>query len=309
MSYYGKLWKSAQETGSIACMGLDPVVEAMPEKFARHGVNGVLDFLGNIFTEMQKQKVFPGAFKSNQGFYIKHDRPLNEDFSGSKALVHVLRLLREEFSDIPVILDNKRGDIGKSSANYAAEGFDCWKADAVTVHPYMGSDSVMPFVDKGGCAYILIRTSNPGAKDFQDIVTGSVREEGVGRELCLYENVAHKIDRWAREKKMEDNLDGRIGAVIGATYPDELSDIVKIFEGVDIPLLIPGVGGQGGSAEEVMSRLKDANYDLALARINSSSGITHPWAKKKKPAPKSYAKVCVGALNKLNEAIDYKYKS
>jgi len=347
MNYIEKLRQSAKETGSIACMGLDPVVEALPRIHAGYGADNILNFLDEIFIEMNKQNALPGAFKPNHGFYLKHDRPKDlldsssmaridrpPHFSGSSALARIIKEIRfifEVFECIPVILDYKRGDIATSSANYAAEGFEAWQADAVTVAPYMGTDSVMPFAkycndQDGKGVYVLCRTSNKGARDFQDLkvmpngeeleklieenMVGEVPEGQLLKHLAeavressmpVYMAVAHKIVDWAKENP-------GIGAVVGATYIKEMDEIARLFagSGVDIPLLIPGVGGQGGSASEVAAVLREAGYDLSLARINSSSGITHPWAKKKEPAPDDYAKVCTAELAKLNEQIGYK---
>ena len=259
---------------------------------------------------MKAQGVFPGAFKPNQGFYVSHDQPrgTEEDhkdirFDGSRALSDVMELIehpkynfpKHDFPDIPIILDSKRGDIATSSANYAREGFNVWGAGAVTVAPFMGSDSVGPFAEfctqEGKGVYILCRTSNPGAGDFQNLQTAD--------GTPFYIHVARKIAEWAKDSP-------GVGAVVGATAPDELSRIVEELAGKDIPLLIPGVGGQGGSAEDVMQRLRDGGYDTGIVRINSSSGLTHPWAKKKEPVPDDYAKVCVAQLAKLNEQIGYK---
>lgn len=114
----------------------------------------------------------PAAFKPNLGYYQCLDHPRDEDFSGSSALADVLDMLESFFPGIPVILDSKRGDIARSSMNYAKEAFEAWQSDAVTVAPYMGSDSVEPFIsfpEKGG-AYLLNRTSNPGGRDLQNLL-------------------------------------------------------------------------------------------------------------------------------------------
>ncbi len=298
MSYLEKLRGSARKRESIACMGLDPVVEAMPETFSKYGIGGVHSFLENIFGEMLNNRIFPGAFKLNQGFWVRHDRPRALDFKGSIALGATLESLSNMFPDIPVILDSKRGDIAKSSANYAAEAFDSWGADAVTVSPYMGTDSVEPFTtycdnnhQRG--VYVLCRTTNTGATDLQN----RVLTEPSYHMLC--EHVARLItESWSQGRP-------GVGAVVGATSLDELNYLAGVFKVGDIPLLIPGVGGQGGKADEVVARLRDAGYDLRLVRINSSSGLTHPWGTKEK-APDDYARVCVAALHKLNIEIGYK---
>jgi len=295
MNYNDKLREPAKQTKSIVCLGLDPVVGAMPLEYQSRGIESVPDYLSLIFEEMKNQKVFSGAFKPNQGFYLMHDRPLENNFKGSIALAKTVNQIKQMFPEAPIILDFKRGDIATSSANYAVEGFEAWKSDAVTVAPYMGTDSVMPFIDfckNGKGVYVLNRTSNKGAQDFQNVET---RIEDC--EQKLYETVGKKIIEWAKYPG--------VGAVVGATSLEELSKLAKLYSGKDIPLLIPGVGGQGGKAEDVVSKLIETGYDLSLARINSSSGITHPWEKQKQPAPKEYAKVCVEELHKLNEAIKY----
>jgi len=315
MNFNDKLRESAKSTGSIVCMGLDPVLEAIPNAVIKNRSLrfSIPLFLEEIFIEMKKQKVLPGAFKPNAGFYLKHDKPLeitlseNDRFAGSLALASVIYEAKQIFPDIPLILDYKRGDIATSSKNYAVEGFDCWGADAVTVAPYMGTDSVSPFAEyskQGKGVYVLNRTSNKGAEDLQDLKVTS----GHFSLVPLYEIVAHKIVDWAKASP-------GVGAVVGATAPRELSDIAALYvkSGVEVPLLIPGVGKQGGSAQEVTARLREAGYPLELARINSSSGITHPWEKNKDLAKKlenksmqDYAKACVEQLAKLNEEIGYK---
>lgn len=310
MSYIEKLKKSAKERKSIVCMGLDPVLESFPEKY-KNNIDYFQDFIDKITTEMIQQKVFPGAFKPNQGFYVKHNSSRDDyhDNIGTVTLKAIMRklgvFLEEVFlEDIPQILDFKRGDIAASSANYADEGFDVYMADAVTVSPYMGTDSVMPFIEKaiksGGGVYILNRTSNKGAKDLQDLITDY---EGV--KMPFYQAVSMLISKWAVGHP-------GVGAVVGATSPKELKDIAGFYAefakgGIigQIPLLIPGVGSQGGSAKEVVQILKDVGYDLGLVRINSSSGLTHPWHKKKLPCPEDYPKTVVEELHKLNEEIGY----
>ena len=289
MSYIDRLRESASETGNIVCMGLDPVLSVLPESSA-----SVRERIGSYFSElfrrMRLEGVSPAAFKPNIGYYQALDDPRAEDFSGSLALVDVFELLETYFPGIPVILDSKRGDIAKSSENYAREAFDCWKADAVTVSPYMGSDSVLPFAYEDKGMYILNRTSNPGAKDFQDeLVLDRVDEKDL---YPLYQAVAHRIAAWSETHP-------GTGAVVGATSPSELGKIAAIYAGKDIPMLIPGVGSQGGSASDVIGEMNRAGYELALSRINSSSGLTHPW--KKGAAPEEWLEMCMSAIKKLIE--------
>jgi len=278
MTYNELLESSAKDAGNCTCMGLDPVLDAVP------GEGPVRERLNAFFTALFRRMVFagliPAAFKPNIGYYAALDNPRNEDFSGSQALADVFDLVENFFPGIPVILDSKRGDIAKSSANYATEAFSLWGASAVTVAPYMGSDSVSPFTsvspEKG--VYVLCRTSNPGGKDLQNIET---------KDGPFYEEVAKKIVEW------------KTGAVVGATGMDELKDLAKLFVTESVPLLIPGVGSQGGSAKEVVAVLKEVGYPLSLVRINSSSKLTHPW--KESPVPEDWLDISMSNIRSLME--------
>ncbi len=287
MSYIDQLKSSAENAGNIVCMGLDPVLSVLPELSApvRERISG---YFSEIFRRMRLEGVVPAAFKPNIGYYASLDSPRDEDFSGSLALADTFDLLETFFPGVPVILDSKRGDIAKSSENYAEEAFGKWRADAVTVSPYMGSDSVLPFAREGKGVYILNRTSNPGAADIQNMLTLDAVDE---KELYpFYISVAHRIAHWASDHP-------GIGAVVGATSMKELGEIAEYYAGREIPMLIPGVGSQGGSASDVIASLKSAGYPLALARINSSSGLTHPW--KKGAAPEDWLDRVMAAAHAL----------
>lgn len=279
MTYADLLRESARKAGNVACMGLDPQLALLPpsDKSVRERLSS---FFKELFEAMRDEDLVPAAFKPNIGYWAKLDQPRNGDFSGSLALGDVLDMLDAFYPGIPVILDAKRGDIARSSGNYATEAFDCWKADAVTVAPYMGTDSVAPFTtdpEKG--VYVLCRTSNPGGKDLQNLLDAE--------EEPFYRAVAEKIIGW------------KTGAVVGATNMAELKDLASFTSSAGVPFLIPGVGSQGGSASEVMAALRDAGYDVLLARINSSSGLVSPW--KKGAAPENWKELCVAALKKLIE--------
>lgn len=290
MTLVKKLRESARQTGSLICMGIDPVPDKIPLEY--DGTERMLtQFYTNIFGAIKETGTIPGLFKPNQGFFIKKDQPLLDIFIGSRALANVIRYLRKNFPNVPRVLDYKRGDIAKSSDNYAMEAVN-WAVDAVTVSPYMGTDSVMPFVSRTKGMYVLVRTSNPGAKDFQDLILEDGRP--------LYMAVAEKTVEWSKKAK------GDVGAVVGATSPDELERIAGFYveSGQDIPLLIPGVGAQGGTAQEVMERLRKVGYELPLVRINSSSGINFAW--EKEGNREDYAMAAVRAIQKLNDEIAYK---
>jgi orotidine-5'-phosphate decarboxylase len=284
MTYKELLETSAKQVGNVVCMGLDVKPEILPygEKGVRHQLN---TYFQQLFRRMNLSGLLPAAFKPNIGYYAVLDNPREEEFSGSLALADLFDLLENFFPNTPIILDSKRGDIATSSRNYADEAFKRWGANAVTVAPYMGSDSVGPFIqDSKVGTYVLNRTSNPGGKDLQNLMlrTG----------VPLYEAVADQIITYNARR-------GHVGAVVGATNLDELKAIAQRYADQSVPLLIPGVGSQGGSATEVMTILREVDYPLPLVRINSSSSLTHPW--KKDPAPDDWLDRCEGSLRALIE--------
>ncbi len=282
MSYSDLMKAKAKEFESIVCMGADPVLDRIPleEQDIEKKITG---FYSAIIDAAVSEKTAPGAIKPNYAFYAQYG------FPGLKAFKAVCEKVKA--SGIPLVVDAKRGDIGKTSKAYAKEVFSFWEGDCVTIAPYMGTDSVMPFIEetagKSLGVYILNRTSNPGAKDFQDLEAGGKKN---------YEIVSQAIAKWA------ESAEGNVGAVVGATSMDELKAVVRIFveSGKQVPLLIPGVGAQGGSAADAAAALKESGYDLKLARINSSSGINYAY---EKAGTDDFAGAAVKAIKKLNEAI------
>ena len=291
-NYKQMLIESASKVKNCACMGLDVKWEVLPDRSGDIYAD-VVNYFEELFNAMVRYNLSPAAFKPNVGYYHALDNPREGTFEGSLALSRIFELLSLHFPRIPIIFDSKRGDIASSSANYAQEAFDVWKADSVTVSPYMGSDSVLPFVEgshheKG--VYVLNRTSNPGGRDFQQLtIIDTVDEQEI---YPLYMAVSHKIASWAKKN-------GTIGAVVGATHLDELKEIATYYAPLEIPLLIPGVGSQGASAQMTLNTLREAKYPLNLARINSSSSLTHPW--KVAPAPSSWLDRCISNIDKLLE--------
>ncbi|MFH1510949.1 MAG: orotidine-5'-phosphate decarboxylase, partial [Candidatus Woesearchaeota archaeon] len=280
MDFVMKLRNSAKENNSIVCMGMDPVLEKIPVKGKPGKV--IEKFFSDILDAIVSENTRPGIVKPNYPFYAMYG------FPGLRALKKVIRLYKKQ--KFLVILDSKRNDIGNTSAAYAKEIFEFWKADAVTVAPYMGSDSVLPFVEycsKGKGVYVLNRTSNPGASDFQNLESNGIP---------LYMHVSNKIIEWHKQG---------IGAVVGATYPKELEQISSHFvnSGKEVQFLIPGVGTQGGSAAEVAEVLRKTNNELFLHRINSSSGISYAYEKE---GTDDYAGAAVRAIRKLNQEINLK---
>ncbi len=287
MSYTEKLRKRAVDGESLLCMGIDPVLDYIPSN-GNGTKERITSFFGTIFDRMVTEGITPGAFKPNLGFFSCLDRPREGIFEGSAALSAILDMLDTMFTGVPVILDYKRGDIARSSANYALEGFGVWGTDAVTVSPYMGSDSVEPFLKEafaaGGGVYVLDRTSNPGGREFQNMKTD-------GGEP-LYIAVAKKILSWAVRYP-------GTGAVTGATSPEELGKIAEVFINQTVPLLIPGVGSQGGSVSEVLKVLKQREYDVPVVRINISRAVSYPWVRNRSGFPRDFGRACADSFKKF----------
>jgi orotidine-5'-phosphate decarboxylase len=276
MDYINQLKNAAGKFKSIVSMGLDPVIEEIP--INKGSVKErIISFYESILNAVIKTGTFPGAVKPNHAFYAQYG------IEGIEALTEIIKLYRAE--GLPVILDAKRGDISNTAGAYANECFGFFQADAVTLAPYMGYDSIAPFMDKypGKGYYILSKTSNKSSADFQDIVID-------GRPLYIH--VSEKIIEWHRPG---------IGAVVGATYPDQLEQITGLFErsGKEIPFLIPGIGAQGGDLKAILAILK-ASGDIKIHRINSSSGINYAY---KKHERMSFAEAAVEELKKLNNEI------
>jgi orotidine-5'-phosphate decarboxylase len=177
------------------------------------------------------------------------------------ALERLIAYVHERHPGVPVILDAKRGDIGSTAQYYAAEAFDRYGADAVTANPYLGRDSVQPYLDRADRGVIVLcRTSNAGARDVQDLV---VTDAG-GAGVPLYQRVAAMVAR-------EWNGNGNCALVVGATYPRELAEVRAIVG--DMPLLVPGVGAQGGDVAAVVHNGK--NSGGAGLIVSSSRAILY----------------------------------
>lgn len=279
MSYLDQIRSVSVKEKSIICLGADPDPEKMP-------VKDVFVFYRTILDAIKTSGEGLGAVKPNYAFFAQ------TGFEGLRALSRLIEYVKT--MGYPVILDAKRGDIGNTSMAYAREVFDFWGADAVTLAPYMGSDSILPFVEvareKGRGVYVLTRTSNAGARDLQ-----AVKIEG-GKQVFML--VAEKVVEWG------ERGDGNVGAVVGATSPDELEEVCKYFgsSGRAVPLLIPGVGRQGGEAWEVTERLIRANIPIAEQRINISRDLNYAYEKLQMP-PERFAEASVIALSKFNEQV------
>ncbi|MEO8809348.1 MAG: orotidine-5'-phosphate decarboxylase [Rhodanobacter sp.] len=244
MNFMQSLQQVWKDHDSLVCVGLDPE----PAKFPPHlrdDPDAVFTFCSAIVDATADMAC---AFKPQ----IAHFAALRAEEALERLIAHI----HARHPDVPVILDAKRGDIGSTAQHYATEAFERYRADAVTLNPYLGRDSIQPFLDRADKGVILLcRTSNPGGADFQALDCG-------GRPLYLH--VAETIAR-------EWNAHGNCALVTGATWPDEIRQVRGLVG--EMPLLVPGIGAQGGDVEAVMRA--GCTADGHGLMINSSRGIIY----------------------------------
>jgi len=244
MAFVAAIESAAQRNQSLLCVGLDPEPTRMPESL-RGKVDAVFEFCRAI---VDATADLVCCFKPQ----IAHFAAQRAEDALERLIAHI----HDAHPGVPVILDAKRGDIGSTAQHYAAEAFDRYRADAVTANPYLGRDALQPFLDRTEKGVILLcRTSNPGARDLQDLDVG-------GRPL--YQHVAQLVARdW--------NGNGNCALVVGATYPAELA-AVRALVG-DMPILVPGVGAQGGDVAAVVRNGINSNGTGLI--ISSSRAILY----------------------------------
>jgi orotidine-5'-phosphate decarboxylase len=252
MNFIDKLAHAERVNDSLLCVGLDPD----PAKFPL-GMTGdasrIFDFCSAI-VDATKDLVI--AFKPQIAYFAAQ--------RAEGQLERLLEHIRAVAPDVPVILDAKRGDIGNTAEQYAIEAFERYRADAVTLSPYMGFDSLEPYLahtDKG--LFLLCRTSNPGGADLQT--------QRLASGDALYEHIARLASgTW--------NRSGQLGLVVGATYPAEIARVRELAP--TLPLLIPGIGAQGGDAQATVRlgwRARDGNT-VAPIIVNSSRAVLYASA-------------------------------
>src|SRR5258706_4478609 len=241
MTFAQRLTRAQQASGSLVCVGLDPDPAKLPNDLA--GAEPLYAFNRRI---VDATAGLAAAYKPQIAFYSA--------LGAEAELVASIRYIRERAPAALVILDAKRGDIGNTAEAYAREAFDRYGADAVTVNPYMGEDSVRPFLARPDRAAILLcRTSNPGAEDFQDLLVDG---------LPLYRRVAQRaVAHW--------NTHGNLMLVVGATYSREMADLRMAHP--EVPFLVPGIGAQGGDLGAILAAGLDAHGAGLL--ISSSRNI------------------------------------
>ena len=252
MTFLEQLKEAERRNQSMLCVGLDPE----PSKFPTHlqgDASKLYDFCAAIVDATADLVI---SFKPQIAYFAAH--------RAEDQLEKLMQHMRATAPHVPVILDAKRGDIGSTAAQYAIEAFERYGADAVTLSPFMGFDSVQPYLAyHGKGAFLLCRTSNPGGDDFQ-----AQRLRSVPGEPLLYEHIAKLVQG-------EWNTNGQLGLVVGATYPAEIERVRQVAP--HVPLLIPGVGAQGGDAvATVKAGWKQTNGETtAPIIVNSSRAVLY----------------------------------
>ena len=247
LTFLDKLAKAEQQNQSMLCVGLDPEPTRFPGKL-KGDASRIYDFCAAIVDATADLVI---SFKPQIAYFAAH--------RAEGQLERLMEYMRKVAPHVPVILDAKRGDIGTTAEQYAVEAFERYGADAVTLSPFMGFDSITPYLNyHGKGAFLLCRTSNPGGDDLQNQRLASVE----GQPL-LYQHVARLAQGpW--------NLNGQLGLVVGATYPAEIERVRTVAP--TLPLLIPGVGAQGGDA---VATVRAGWREGAPIIVNSSRAILY----------------------------------
>jgi orotidine-5'-phosphate decarboxylase len=247
MSFIQTLRAAQKKNQSLVCVGLDPELSKFPKPLQNHP-DALFEFHKAI---VDATADLVCCYKPQ----IAHFAALNAE----ESLLRSISYIHENYPGIPVILDAKRGDIGSTAERYAIEAFGRYQADAVTLNPYLGRDSIQPFLDRKDKGVILLcRTSNQGAGDFQDLICDG---------KPLYQHVARKVaEQW--------NSHHNCMLVVGATWPAQLAEVRAIVG--DMPLLVPGVGAQGGDVEAMVKHGKTRDGDGLV--ISSSRAILYASA-------------------------------
>ncbi len=256
VSFIDKLSSAWGTNNSQLCVGLDPDIAKFPSHL-QNQPDAIFSFCKAIIDATADTAC---AFKPQIAYFAA--------LRAEDQLEAICAYIHEKYPAIPIVLDAKRGDIGATAEQYAREAFERYNADAVTVNPYMGFDSVAPYLEwKDRGVIVLCRTSNPGGSDLQFLTVDT--ESG---HKPLYQHVAKLVaDKW--------NTNGQCGLVVGATFPHELAQVRSIIG--EMPLLIPGIGAQGGDVEATVNAGKTAqgtgmmissSRAILYAKVNEAAG-------------------------------------
>jgi orotidine-5'-phosphate decarboxylase len=244
MSFIEKLRTAWQRHNSLVCVGIDPDLSKLPTHFAKT-TDSIFAFNKEIIDATHDLVC---AYKPQIAYFAA--------IAAERQLAQTIDYIKSNYPHIPIILDAKRGDIGSTAAMYAQEAFSRYNADAVTINPYLGYDSIEPFLrypDRG--IILLCRTSNSGAGDIQDLIVDGIP---------IYEHVAKLIsDKW--------NANNNCLLVVGATWPAQMAKLRSIVG--EMPFLVPGIGAQGGNVEAIVTAGQTSDGTGLI--VNSSRGILY----------------------------------
>ena len=270
MTFTQKLSAAWTANNSLLCVGLDPDIAKFPGDFKGKSdaifcfCKAIIDATADVACSFKPQIAYFAALRAEE------------------QLESICEYIRNTYPQIPIVLDAKRGDIGSTAEQYAREAFERYGADAVTVNPYMGHDSVAPYLEwKDRGVIVLCRTSNPGGSDLQFLESGG---------KPIYQHVAQLVsEKW--------NTNGQCGLVVGATFPEELAQVRRIVG--DMPLLVPGIGAQGGDVPATVNAGRTANGTGMM--INSSRAIL--YAKPDEKAGEDFAQAARRVAIETRDAI------
>ncbi len=267
MLFFKQLYNSIQKSQSLLCVGLDTDLDKIPTKFKKQK-RPMLEFNKHV---IESTSDITCVYKINSAFY--------EACGKIDELKDTIAYIKKN-TDVPTILDAKRGDIGNTAKQYSKFCFEYLNADAVTLSPYMGYDTMEPFLewkDKG--VFVLCLTSNPGSKDFEQLKVGNKK---------LYEVVANKVNKWNKKTSS-------LGIVVGATKPTALAKLRKEYP--MLPFLVPGLGTQAG---DLKSTVKNGTKNNGLSVYNVSRAVLYPKSGSIKQA-------ALKIRNDINANLDKKY--
>lgn len=259
---FRELLEARWEEGKFLCVGLDSDLEKIPESVRKENTRATIVAFNRAIVEATKDVVC--AYKPNPAFYEARGD------EGWAALRETIMYIHEIASDVPVILDAKRGDIAHTNEQYVESAFDHLQADAITVQPYLGSEPLKPFFDRADKGIIVLcHTSNPGAAEIQELMV---------KNVPLYQYIARRAtEDW--------NTNGNCCVMVGATYPEQLSEVRRIVG--DMPILLAGIGPQNGELEKSAKEGRDSRgkgliVNASRSVIFASSGADFAEVARKK---------------------------
>ena len=301
MHFIERLIQSIKDKKSVVCMGLDPRMDKQGE-IPKYLIDELKD-PSKIILEFNKNLI---DHTSDLIPVVKPQIAFYEKYEALVALKETIKYAHKK--DLLVILDSKRNDIGSTSEAYAYSTFKVYNADACTINAYLGFDGIKPYLsykDKG--LFILVKTSNPSSKDFQDIFSARILNvpdsdvEVIVDHITLERNYIHMaklVSKWGQNLEQFSNFHN-LGVVVGATYPQELKAIRKIVKNSYV--LIPGFGAQGAQAKEIKYGFNDNGLG---GIVNSSRGIIYSYNKKEQFSPDKYGEAARDEIIDMNKKIN-----